>query len=79
MFNFSLGELVVLGAIGLIFIGPKQLPQIAEVLGRLWSEFRKAINDVKSSVSSEIMGDVKKPEEKKTPKNKTEEPGTSKN
>lgn len=51
MFNFSFGELLVLGVIGLIVIGPKQLPRAANILGRVYREFRRAIQDVTQDVT----------------------------
>lgn len=60
MFNFSFGELLILGVIGLIVIGPKQLPQVAKVLVRTLNEFKKAMKDVTSSVTDEIKVDVLK-------------------
>lgn len=59
MFGLSFGEIVVLAALGLIFIGPKQMPELAKVLGRTLGELRKAMNDVKSGVTSDFMDSKK--------------------
>ena len=67
MFNFSFGELLLLGVIGLIVIGPKQLPQVAKILARTVGEFKKAINDVKSSVAEEMKTDIFKDDKKIVP------------
>ena len=40
MFNLGFSELIVIGAIALIVIGPKQLPEVAKVLGRLIGELK---------------------------------------
>jgi sec-independent protein translocase protein TatB len=45
MFDVSFGEMILLAAIALIAIGPKQLPQVARTLGRLLREFQKATGD----------------------------------
>jgi sec-independent protein translocase protein TatB len=46
MFNLGFMEMVVVGVIALVFIGPKQLPEIARVLGRMINEFKKATSDL---------------------------------
>ena len=43
MFNLSLPELLVIGAAGLIFLGPRRLPQLAKSLGEGIREFKKAV------------------------------------
>ena len=60
MFNFSFGELLILAVIGLIVIGPKQLPQVAKIIARTIGEFKRAINDVKDSVTADFKDDVLK-------------------
>lgn len=42
-------ELLVLGAIALIFIGPKQLPEVARVVARMLNELKRATGDLGSS------------------------------
>lgn len=42
MFGFSLGEMLFIGGMALIVIGPKQLPEVARSLGRLLNELRRA-------------------------------------
>jgi len=49
MFNLGLSELIIIGIIALIFIGPKELPEVARVLGRLLNELRRATGDIKDS------------------------------
>lgn len=41
--------MIVLAVIALIFIGPKQLPDIARVVGRMINEFRRATEDLSGS------------------------------
>ena len=52
MFNIGFGELLMLGVVGLIVLGPKQLATLAEKCGktarqarRAWQEFQKTLND----------------------------------
>ncbi len=45
MFNIGFSELVVIGVIALIFIGPKQLPEIARTVGRFINELKRASDE----------------------------------
>lgn len=45
MFNLGFTEMLAIAVIALIFIGPKQLPQVARVIGRMLGEFRRATSD----------------------------------
>lgn len=49
MFDIGLGEMIVLGAIALIAIGPKQLPEVARTVGRMLNEFRRATGEISRS------------------------------
>ena len=51
MFNLSMGELLLLGVIGLVVLGPKQLPEVARVIGRLLNELRRASAEVTNYVT----------------------------
>ena len=43
MFGLGMGELVVIGFIALLFIGPKKLPQLAKGLGEGIKEFKNSV------------------------------------
>ncbi|MFK8137439.1 MAG: Sec-independent protein translocase protein TatB [Bdellovibrionales bacterium] len=45
MFNFGFSEMLIIAVVALIFIGPKQLPHLARVLGRTFGELRRASSD----------------------------------
>lgn len=47
MFGLGTGELIVVLALALIFIGPEKLPQIATQLGKMVRKVREAIDDLK--------------------------------
>jgi sec-independent protein translocase protein TatB len=79
MFNLSFGELIVLSAIGLIVIGPKQLPQIAKVIAKTLGEIRRAMNEVKTSMKTEFMKDDSKPKSKHVVKEEEVAGGVTKN
>lgn len=42
--------MLLLAGIALIVIGPKQLPQMARMLGRMLNEFRRATSEFTSSI-----------------------------
>ena len=46
MFNMGFTELVVLAIIGLLVLGPEQLPTVARKLARLVNELKRATEDV---------------------------------
>lgn len=43
-------ELLIVLAVALIVLGPKKLPELARSLGRLFAEFQRAAQDLRSSV-----------------------------
>jgi len=50
MFGLGAGEILVIGILALIFIGPKKLPELAKGLGRGIREFQKAKNEILDDV-----------------------------
>jgi sec-independent protein translocase protein TatB len=50
MFNLGFTEMLLLAAIALIVIGPKQLPDMARMLGRMINEFRRATSEFTSTI-----------------------------
>ena len=59
MFGLGMGELIVILAIALIFLGPKRLPDVATTLGKAIRSFRKATRDLTDQL--EIDDEVKAP------------------
>ncbi len=53
MFGLGAGEMLIILAFALIFIGPKKLPELARNLGKGLREFQKAKDDFMSHVESE--------------------------
>jgi TatA/E family protein of Tat protein translocase len=61
MFGIGMPEMIVILAVALIVIGPKKLPDLAKSLGRAMNEFRRATNEIKSSLEvDEEIKDIKK-------------------
>jgi len=52
-FGFS-GEMIFLFLLALILFGPKKLPEIARQVARFLNEFRRASNEFRSQIESEI-------------------------
>jgi TatA/E family protein of Tat protein translocase len=50
MFGIGMPEILVILAVALIVIGPKKLPDLAKTLGKAFGEFKRSVNDLKSSV-----------------------------
>ncbi len=47
-------ELVIIFAIALIIFGPRKLPELGKSLGRSINEFKRASNELKSTLEDEI-------------------------
>ncbi|MBY0574711.1 MAG: Sec-independent protein translocase protein TatB [Undibacterium sp.] len=54
MIDLGLTKLVMIGAVALIVIGPKDLPKVARMAGTLLGRAQRYINQVKTEVSREI-------------------------
>lgn len=52
----SLGwqELIVIGVVALIVLGPRRIPEVAKKIGKTMAEFRKITNDFKSTWETEV-------------------------
>lgn len=57
MFNLGFSEFIAIAVIALLVIGPKQLPEVAKVIGRLMGELRKATQDLSGGLL-EVKRDV---------------------
>lgn len=58
MFDVSLTELMVIGVVALIVIGPERLPKVARTVGHLLGRAQRYVNDVKSDIQREIELDA---------------------
>jgi sec-independent protein translocase protein TatB len=61
MFDIGFSELLVIGIVALVVIGPEKLPRLARTLGHLAGRLQRYVSDVKSDISREMeLEDLKK-------------------
>ena len=54
MFDIGFSELLMIGVVALIVIGPERLPKVARTAGHLYGRMQRYVSDVKSDISREI-------------------------
>ena len=57
MFDVGISELLVIGVVALVVIGPERLPTVARTVGALLGRAQRYFNEVKSEVSRELQLD----------------------
>jgi sec-independent protein translocase protein TatA len=60
MGNIGMPEMVLILVIALIFFGPRKLPELGRSLGKSLNEFKKASNDLRSTLEDEIRVEEQK-------------------
>ena len=61
MFDVSLSELMVIGVVALVVIGPERLPRVARTLGHLLGRLQRYVGQVKADINREMqLDDLKK-------------------
>ena len=54
MFDIGFSELMVIGVIALVVLGPERLPKVARTLGHLMGRLQRYVTQVKSDISREM-------------------------
>lgn len=54
MFDIGLQELVVIGVLALLVFGPSKLPELGRMFGRAMREFRRASDEFRSTVETNL-------------------------
>ncbi len=52
--SIGMPELIIIFVIALIIFGPRKLPELGKSLGRSLAEFKRASNELKSTLEEEI-------------------------
>jgi Tat protein translocase TatB subunit len=55
--SIGTSELILVGIVALIFLGPRKMPQMARKLGKIMSEFRGTANEFKETWAREVNFD----------------------
>ena len=54
MFDIGFSELLVIGLVALIVIGPERLPRVARTIGILAGRLQRYVADVKADINREV-------------------------
>ena len=54
MFDIGFSELLVIGVVALVVIGPEKLPRMARTIGHLAGRLQRYVADVKADINREI-------------------------
>lgn len=61
MFDVGISELLVIGIVALVVIGPERLPRVARTIGHLLGRLQRYVGDVKSEINREMrLEDLKR-------------------
>jgi sec-independent protein translocase protein TatB len=52
--SIGTSELILIGIVALIFLGPRKLPEIAKKIGKIMAEFRGTANEFKETWQREV-------------------------
>ncbi|HEU5336462.1 MAG TPA: twin-arginine translocase TatA/TatE family subunit [Terriglobales bacterium] len=53
--NLGIGEMIFIFVLALIIFGPKKMPEIGRQIGRALAEFKRASNEFKAQIETEIQ------------------------
>lgn len=55
--SIGMGEMIIIFIIALIIFGPRKLPELGRALGKGINEFKKASNELRTTIEDEIKAD----------------------
>jgi sec-independent protein translocase protein TatB len=53
--NLGMPEVIFIFLLALVVVGPKRLPELARQLGKVMAEFKRASNEFKNHIETEMM------------------------
>ena len=72
--SIGMPELMIIFVIALIIFGPRKLPELGRSMGRSLSEFKRASNELRSTLDEEIKIEEKESAEPAPPKHQEQTP-----
>lgn len=54
MFDIGFSEILLIGVVALVVIGPERLPKVARTLGHMFGRLQRYVNEVKADINREI-------------------------
>lgn len=54
MFDIAFSELLLIGVVALVVIGPERLPKVARTMGHLFGRLQRYVSQVKSDINREM-------------------------
>lgn len=57
MFGIGIGEILVILAIALIVLGPKEIPKVARTIGRIMRDIQRTTDELRRTIDSEFEGE----------------------
>lgn len=54
MFDVGFSELMIIGIVAMVVLGPEKLPRVARTIGALMGRFQRYVNDVKEDIKREV-------------------------
>jgi sec-independent protein translocase protein TatA len=67
MGSVGVPELIIIFTIALIIFGPRKLPELGKSLGKSLAEFKRASNELKSTLDEEIRSEERRSTERQEP------------
>lgn len=52
--NLGIGEIIIIGAIALVFLGPERFPEFAKIAMRAFRDLRGYVDDIKREMAEEL-------------------------